>query len=78
MFGLDGFEVTIKTVVAGAGVIIPADVGRAIAHLKIRSGTRNNPMVQPEPRKFAVTIILEDAPATPESAARERVKAKRK
>ena len=63
MFGIDGFEVTIKTVVSGAGVIIPTDVGRAIAHLKIRSGTRNNPMPQPEPRNFAVTILVEGAAA---------------
>jgi len=62
MFGLDGFEVQIKNVVANSGVIIPADIGRAIAHLKIRSGTRGNPIVQNEQRTFALTILVEGPP----------------
>ena len=64
MFGLDGYEVTIDTVVEKAGVIIPEHIGRAVAFLKIRSGTRGNPVVQEENRTFAVTILT-DAPATP-------------
>jgi hypothetical protein len=58
MYGLDGYAVTIETVVPGAGVIIPYDVGRAIGWLKIRSGTEGNPIVQNEEREFAVTIEL--------------------
>jgi len=60
MFGLDGYEVTIADVIKNTGVIIPADIGRAIAHLKIRSGTRGNPIVQFEARTFALTILVPD------------------
>ena len=60
MYGLDGFAVTIKTVVPGAGVIIPHDIGVAIAHIKFRSGTHGNPVEQEEQRAFAVTIMTED------------------
>ena len=59
MFGLDAFEVQIKMVVTGSGVIIPADIGRAIAHIKFRSGTRGNPVVQEATRVFAVAIYTE-------------------
>jgi hypothetical protein len=58
MYGLDGYAVTIETVVTGAGVIIPGSIGRAIGWLKIRSGTEGNPIVQNEEREFAVTIDL--------------------
>ena len=76
MFGLDGFEVQIKNVVANSGVIIPADIGRAIAWLKIRSGTRGNPIVQNEARTFAVTIIT-DAATPVESSTRAKPKTKK-
>jgi hypothetical protein len=59
MFGIDGYEVTIPEVVPGSGVIIPADVGRAIAFIKFRSGTRGNPVEQEETRVFAVTVLSE-------------------
>lgn len=59
MYGLDGYAVQIKTVVPGAGVIIPADIGRAIAHLRFRSGTEGNPVEQEESRVFAVTVLTE-------------------
>jgi hypothetical protein len=61
MYGLDGYAVSIKTVVPGAGVIIPTDVGRAIAFLKFRSGNERDPVRQEAMRRFAVTIILPDA-----------------
>lgn len=66
MFGLDGYAVTIAHVVKGSGVIIPADIGRAIAFIKFRSGGRGNPVVQKERRQFAVTIVREGevAPAS--------------
>jgi hypothetical protein len=61
MFGLDAFAVSVKTVVPGSGVIIPADVGRAIAFIKFRSGSRGNPVVQSDRRQFAVTIVTDQA-----------------
>lgn len=57
MYGLDGFAVTIKEVVPGAAVIIPADIGRAIAHIKFRSGTEGNPDPQEEARTFAAVMV---------------------
>jgi len=65
MFGIDGYEVSIKEVVPGAGVIIPMDVGRAIAWLKIRSGTSGNPVEQTADRNFAVTVLTEGEAETP-------------
>lgn len=61
MFGLDGYEVTVKHVVEGSGVIIPGDIGRAIVHIKFRSGTRGNPIPQEADRAFAVTVLAEGA-----------------
>ena len=72
MFDLKGFAVTIEHVVPGSGVIIPSDVGRAIAHLKFRSGTRGNPVEQKEFRQFAVTIVTEEAAAPPARSARKK------
>jgi hypothetical protein len=61
MYGLDGYAVQIDTVVEGAGVIIPSEIGRAIAFLKFRSGTHGNPVEQEAERVFAVTIIVSDS-----------------
>ena len=60
MFGLDGFEVTIQTIAPGSGVILPSDIGRAIGFLKVRSGTRGNPIPQETARAFAVTLLVDD------------------
>jgi hypothetical protein len=60
MFGIDGYEVTIPEVVPGSGVIIPADVGRAIVHIKFRSGTRGDPIEQEAERNFAITVMMEE------------------
>src|SRR4249919_2002135 len=46
LFTLDGHEITLPVVVPGAAVIVPTDVGRAIAFIKFRSGTRAAPVVQ--------------------------------
>lgn len=58
MFGIDGYEVGMPVVVPGSGVIIPENVGRAIAWLKIRSGMRGSPIAQDETRTFAVTLLV--------------------
>lgn len=57
MFGLDGYAVKVDVVVPGSGVIVPVAVGRAVAWIKFRSGTRGNPVEQQEQRQFAVTIV---------------------
>ena len=57
MYMLDGFAATIPVVVEGSGVIIPADVGHAVAFLKIRSGTPGNPVVQSAERWFACALL---------------------
>lgn len=67
MFGLDGFEATLKVVVPGSGVIIPSDIGRAIAWIKFRSGTRGDPVTQNDRKQFAVTILTEDVETPPAS-----------
>jgi hypothetical protein len=61
LFKLDGHEVTLPVVVPGAAVIVPVDVGRAIAFIKFRSGTRGAPVVQEMLREFAVAIDVPDA-----------------
>jgi len=65
LYQLDGYAVTIETVVPGAGVIIPSEIGRAIAFIKFRSGTPGNPVEQDEDRVFAVTIIVPEAEVSP-------------
>ena len=59
LFGLDGYEVSIKAVVPGSGVILPADLGRAIAWIRFRSGSRAAPVAQEADRDFAVAIEAE-------------------
>jgi hypothetical protein len=56
LFYLTGFEVTMPTVVPDTVVIISYDVGRAISWIKLRSGTRDNPISQKEDRVFSVVI----------------------
>ena len=62
LFGLDGYEVAIDNVVPGSAVLIPEGIGRAIAFVRFRSGTRANPVEQEADRAFAVAIRTE-APA---------------
>jgi hypothetical protein len=79
MYGIDGYAVSIKTVVPGAGVIIPGEIGKAIAWLKIRSGTEGNPVTQEETRNFAVTVLVQDeAAAPPARSAKKKAPAKKK
>jgi len=59
MYDIDGYAVAVPVVVPGSGVIIPEHVGRAVAFLKIRSGTVGNPVPQDGDRTFAVTILRE-------------------
>jgi hypothetical protein len=74
MFDLKGFAVTVEHVVEGSGVIIPSDIGRAIAFLKFRSGSRGNPVEQSETRNFAVTIVpFASEPAAPARSAKKKV-----
>jgi len=55
-FHLSGFEVSMTTVVPNSVVVVPYDVGRAIAWLKVRSGTRDKPIPQEADRTFAIDI----------------------
>ena len=57
LFGFDGYEVAINEVVAGSAVLIPESIGRGIAFIRFRSGTRGNPVEQEKRREFAVAIL---------------------
>jgi hypothetical protein len=50
----------IYTVIAGTGIFVPR---LTTGFLKIRSGTRERPVVQPELREFAVALEVTTAPA---------------
>jgi hypothetical protein len=67
LFTLDGYELTLPVVVPGAAVLVSHDVGRAIAFIKFRSGTRAAPVPQEMLREFAVAI---DVPGAAGGAAR--------
>lgn len=54
---LDGYAVTVPLVVNDSTVVIPADVGRATAWLKIRSGIKGDPVAQEEARTFTLSIM---------------------
>ncbi len=71
LFGLDGYEVTLANVEPGTAVIVPHGIGIAVGWLKLRSGTRDNPVPQPEDREFAVALAV-DAAAPAGRAARAR------
>jgi hypothetical protein len=57
LFRPDGEEVTM-VVVPGSAVVLAhiADYLKAVAYLKLRSGTRNFPVEQAERRQFAVAV----------------------
>ena len=60
MFMPDGHELT-YTVVAGTGIFVPR---LTTGFVKFRSGTREQPVAQPELREFAVAIdVVGGAPA---------------
>ena len=77
MCGLDGYAITIPTIWPGSGVVIPEHIGRAVAHIKFRSGTSGNPVPQEEGRLFAVAIIADDAAPPARSAAKKKAPAKK-
>ena len=55
------YEVVLKQgTPAHAGLVMPEQFGRGINFLKIRSGTRNAPVVQKEARTFAIAIDVPD------------------
>ncbi len=56
LYTLDGREVELPFVVPSSMVIVPSHVAPAIGFLRIRSGTRLNPVVQTETREFKVVI----------------------
>jgi len=77
MYGIDGFAVTLPVVVPGAGVILPGNMGRAIAWLKIRSGTKGDPITQREARNFAVALLVPDAAPAARAAPKRKAAAKK-
>ena len=58
LFDADGKEITM-TVVAGSAVVVAQfeQFFRAIAFIKIRSGTRAYPVVQQERREFSIALL---------------------
>jgi len=74
MYGLDGYAVTVDVVVPGSGVIIPVNMGRAIAFIKFRSGTEGNPIPQEAQRTFSVALFTESTPTVPDAPATARKK----
>jgi len=74
---MDGTEVTFN-VTAGTAVLINSDLSAALAHIKIRSGSRDNPIPQPERREFAITIKKGNATAIGEPLPAKRKTAKKK
>ena len=59
MFMPDGHEL-VYTVIAGTGIFVPR---LTTGFVKIRSGTRERPVVQPELREFAVALEVATPPA---------------
>jgi hypothetical protein len=76
MYGLDGYAVTIKTVVPGSGVVIPGDVGRAISFMRFRSGTEGNPVPQEATRAFALAIRTDGAAPAAKKTSKKTTKKK--
>lgn len=54
---LDGKEITLVVVPASAVVVAPlSEYLKAVAYLKVRSGTRTHPVIQADRRQFAVAV----------------------
>jgi hypothetical protein len=51
-----GYPVVLTRVVAGIGLVMPANFSRGIVWVKFRSGTQAVPVVQQMEREFAVAI----------------------
>jgi hypothetical protein len=56
LFNQYGQEVTLPNVPPGVGIVLDANWIGAVQFLKIRSGTRNHPVIQTGDRAFAVAI----------------------
>ena len=54
---MDGYAVTVPIVVPGSSVVVPADVGRATAFIKLRSGMMNAAVAQDEARTFSLSVM---------------------
>ena len=52
----------VMAVVPGVAVAIISELAHPVAHLKIRSGTRDEPVVQPEQREFALAVEVPEVP----------------
>lgn len=63
-----GFPVQLTRVEPGIGLVLPESFGRGIVWLKIRSGTKGVPVVQPEEREFAIAVDVPDGGAMAASA----------
>ena len=70
LVGLDGYEVQFTNVVPGSAVVVPEKTGRAIAWLKLRSGTRAAPVAQSADRVFAIAVFTGASAADAEPAGR--------
>jgi hypothetical protein len=55
LFFSDGREIVFE-VIPGTAVLVPVDTSAALAFIKFRSGTRENPIAQLAQRDFAVAI----------------------
>jgi hypothetical protein len=70
LFGLDGYEVTLSNVEPGSAVVVPHGIGIAVGWLKVRSGTRDNPVPQSAARLFAVALVADAAAPAGQTATR--------
>lgn len=61
LYNRDGSEIKVA-VVPGAALVVPVDIMRAVAFVKFRSGTVNNPVPQPVQRQFAVAVSSSAVP----------------
>jgi hypothetical protein len=61
LFTHDGKEIT-AVVNPGAAIVLRFDWSKAINFLKVRSGTRDGPVVQKEKRDFAIAIEMPEVP----------------
>src|SRR4029077_18350357 len=67
----DGSEIVVAAK-AGVGILLDAATTLAVAFLKIRSGTADDPVPQPEQRTFALTLKVEGAPVAREEPPKAR------
>jgi hypothetical protein len=58
LFFPDGQEVKITVLAPSVAIAVHELWGRSISYMRLRSGTRERPIIQPQARSFVLTLLM--------------------